>query len=57
MNCLSWILAEKIVSMLQDSGASEIEQLAAIDAARAIVPVMQGSMAAKHADAEKPESF
>ena len=37
---ISLILAEKILSILSESGATEIEKLAALDAAKAIIPVL-----------------
>lgn len=43
MKYLSLILAEKIIEMLDESGATEVQKLAALDAAKAIVPVSAGS--------------
>ena len=44
---LSMLLAEQILRLLDDSGAREVEKLAALDIARAIVPVSLGSLHSK----------
>lgn len=41
---ISMILAEKILTLLEESGAAEIEKLAALDIARSVVPVSPGSV-------------
>jgi hypothetical protein len=47
------MLAEKIIEMLDESGATEVQKLAALDVARAIVPVSMGSL---HASGEEQAS-
>ena len=44
-------LAERILTLLEESGAKEIEKLAALDIAKAAVPVAAGSLASKTQDA------
>ena len=43
MKYLSLILAEKVIEILEESGATEVQKLAALDIARAIVPASKGS--------------
>ena len=50
MKYLSLILAEKIIELLDESGANEVQKLAALDAARAIVQVSDGSLSASADD-------
>lgn len=37
---ISLLLADRIIELLQDSGASEAQQYSALDVARAIIPVL-----------------
>lgn len=37
---ISLLLADQIIDILQDSGASEAEKYSALDVARAVVPVL-----------------
>ncbi len=46
MKYLSMILAEKLLQVLDESGASEIQKLVALQVARAVVPVSTGSVCA-----------
>ncbi len=41
---ISVILAEKIVRLLDDSGASEVEKSIAVDIAKALIPVCRNSV-------------
>ena len=43
MKYISMALADKILQLLEESGASEAEKLVALDVARAVVPVSVGS--------------
>ena len=44
------ILAEKIIKVLEESGATEVERLTAVDIARAMVPVSSASLHSKSQD-------
>ena len=46
---LSLILGEKIIALLDESGATETEKLCALGVAQSLVPVSRNSMAAKDA--------
>ena len=37
---ISFVLAERILELLEESGASEPEKYAALEAARAVIPVL-----------------
>jgi hypothetical protein len=53
---LSLILAEKIVALLDESGATECQKLAALDAAKAIVPVSLGAICTMAEEGETTDS-
>jgi len=44
---ISIILAEKILTILNESGASEPEKMVSLDIAKSLVPVTAGSLHAK----------
>ncbi len=44
------ILAEKIIKVLEESGATEVERLTAVDIARAMVTVSNASLHSKSQD-------
>ena len=41
---ISLILAEKVISILEDSGAKQSEKFAALEVARAMVPFLSGGV-------------
>ena len=52
---MSLELGEAILRLLRDSGATQIEQYAALDVARALVPVSGSSLTASGFDAPRHE--
>jgi hypothetical protein len=44
---IALLLAERVVELLDQCGASEVEKLAALHAALAVVPTTQGTVYAK----------
>lgn len=54
---ISLILAEKIVQLLDESGATEVQKVAAIEAARAIIPTTAGSAHANAVEREERPPF
>ena len=49
---LPLILAERIVDLLNDSGASEAEKLVAVAVVKALIPILPGSVCAAHTESE-----
>jgi hypothetical protein len=54
MKYISMILADKIIKLLEDSGASESQKMAALQIARAVVPVSDGSSCSTSDDVALP---
>ena len=44
MKYISMILAEKIISILEESGAKDTEKLASLEVAKAMVPFLAGGV-------------
>lgn len=56
MKHICLMLAEKVMMLFEEAGASEIERLVALDIARALVPVAPGSLSATSAASAPAES-